>query len=136
MQGTGSSATSTTADMSRTSGDSWPVTDIRLTVTERLLLLRDVVAFSQNVEPDTIARLAQAKGYKLTPGLVRQHFSGAREPSELDLRAYRVVLGYGEDNWQLFSSDPVVYARSAKNLQNILLALREQYYHGMRRVTS
>lgn len=105
------------------------------TLAERLQLLRDVLAFRQNVEPDTIARLACAEGFTLSPATVREHFNGTRQPSELDLRAYRIVLGYGEENWQLFSADPAVYARSVEHLQYILLALRQQYYHGMRRIT-
>ncbi|NMD58001.1 hypothetical protein [Tsukamurella columbiensis] len=105
------------------------------TIVERLQLLRDVAAFTRNVDPDTIARLAQAAGFDLSVAAVRTHFNGTREPSQQDLRAYRIVLGYGEENWQLFSVDPAVYSRSVENLQSLLVALRQQYYHGMRRVT-
>lgn len=101
----------------------------------RLQLLRDVAAFTRNVDPDTIARLAAADGHSLTESQVRSHFAGSSVPTEQDLRAYRIVLGYGEQNWKLFSTDPAVYAPSVQQLQTLLVALRQQYYHGMRRIT-
>ena len=112
-----------------------PGSGMSKTIAVRLQLLRDVAAFTRNVEPDTIARLSAAEGHSLTEATVRSHFLGTSAPTEADLRIYRIVLGYGAENSKLFSADPADYARPVENLQSLLIALRRQYYHGMRRAT-